>query len=158
LGTANRSEYLVGWFVKDGIDDLPFSPLIGLYKTQVRQLSEFLGLPFKIRNRLASPDMVKGITDEFALGISYTALDIILDGLDRSLPNEQIAAAGVSKEQISHVRRMNQLSAWKRTNKPLDRPADGGIAGGLRILRFAQNNKLCYVLVKARVTDTLLEG
>jgi len=72
LGTANRSEYLVGWFVKDGIDDLPFSPLIGLYKTQVRQLSEFLGLPFKIRNRLASPDMVKGITDEFALGISYS--------------------------------------------------------------------------------------
>lgn len=114
LGAANRSEYLVGWFVKDGIDDLPFSPLIGLYKTQVRQLADFLGLPSEIRNQPASPDMLKGTTDEFAIGISYATLDVILNGLDRGLEDEQIVAAGATQKQISHVRRMHQLSAWKR--------------------------------------------
>ena len=56
LGAANRSECMVGWFVKDGIDDLPFSPLMGLYKTQVWQLAEYLDLPGPIRSQVPSPD------------------------------------------------------------------------------------------------------
>lgn len=39
IGTANLSECEVGWFVKDGIDDLPVQPMTGLFKTQVRQLA-----------------------------------------------------------------------------------------------------------------------
>jgi len=68
LGAANRSELMVGWFVKDGIDDLALSPILGLYKTQVRQVAEFLGLPLEIRNQVPSPDMAKGITDESSMG------------------------------------------------------------------------------------------
>lgn len=127
LGAANRSEYLVGWFVKGGVDDFPFSPLIGLYKTQVRQLADFLDVPTEIRSQPPSPDMVKGITDEFAIGINYTCLDVILDGLNRGLADDRIVAAGVSEEQISHVRRMNQLSAWKRDSEHFEPPVDGGL-------------------------------
>ncbi|UCF44349.1 MAG: NAD(+) synthase [Planctomycetota bacterium] len=118
LGAANRSECMVGWFVKDGIDDMPFSPLNGLYKTQVRQLARHLNLPAKIQKQAASPDMAKGITDEHAMGISYAELDIILHGLDNSFSDEQIIEAGVTEEQIAHVRMMNMLSAWKRTDEP----------------------------------------
>ena len=132
LGAGNRSEYLAGWFVKDGIDDMPFSPLLGLYKTQVRQLADFLGLPSEIRSQPPSPDMVKGVTDEFAIDISYTTLDIILDGLDRGLPDEQIVAAGASEKQISHVRKINQLSAWKRPSGRANQPVDGRVGGGFR--------------------------
>jgi len=134
LGAGNRSEYLVGWFVKDGIDDMPFSPLLGLYKTQVRQLADFLDLPSEIRSQAPSPDMVKGVTDEFAIDISYTTLDIILDGLERGLPDKQIIAAGASEKQISHVRKINQLSAWKRTSEHANQPVDGRVDGGFRIL------------------------
>ena len=115
LGAANRSECMVGWFVKDGVDDMPFSPLNKLYKTQVWQLAGYLGLPGRIRNQIPSPDMAKGITDEHAMGLSYKDLDIILHGLENEFREEQIVGAGVTRGQISHVRRMHKLSAWKRT-------------------------------------------
>lgn len=114
LGAANRSESAVGWFVKDGIDDLPFSPIIGLYKTQVLQLAKYLGLPSKIRSQAPSPDMLKGITDESALGLSYDTLDIILHCIDRGISDEQILSSGVSSEDLRLVQIMNSLSAWKR--------------------------------------------
>ena len=115
VGAANHSECMVGWFVKDGIDDMPFSPISNLYKTQVRQLAGFLDLPLPILNQKSSPDMLKGVTDECAMGISYAELDIILHGIEQGLADEQIINAGVTKNQISHVRRMNELSSWKRT-------------------------------------------
>lgn len=118
LGAANRSECMVGWFVKDGVDDMPFSPLNRLYKTQVRQLAAYLDLPAKIQNQTPSPDMAKGITDEHAIGISYDRLDIILYGLDNNFSDDQMTQAGVTAEQIAYVRMMNRLSAWKRTSEP----------------------------------------
>lgn len=114
LSAANRSEYAVGWFVAGGIDDLPFSPLIGLYKTEIRQLAAHLGIPSEIQNQKPSPDMLKGITDEAVLGLPYDKIDIVLDGMYRGLTDEEMISAGVTREEIRHVRDMNQLSAWKR--------------------------------------------
>lgn len=108
------------------IDDMFYSPLLGLYKTQVRQLAAFLGVPSEVLNQPASPDMIKGITDESAIDISYRALDVILDGLERALPEQQMLAAGVTERQISHVRKMKQLSAWKRPSER-DRPPDSSL-------------------------------
>jgi len=122
LGAANRSEYLIGWFVKDGIDDLFYSPLIGLYKTQVQQLAHFLGIPIEVREQPASPDMIKGITDEFAIGLSYAKVDLVLNSLERGLSDEEMLAAGVSEKQISCVRKMYELSAWKRGSEHAQPP------------------------------------
>jgi NAD+ synthase len=123
LGAANRTELMVGWFVKGGIDDLPFSPIIGLYKTQVRQLAKYLGLPLEIQNQAPSPDMAKGITDESALGISYDNLDIILDYIDCGVSDQEIVSKGVSKKNLFLVRTMNNLSAWKRKPENPNLPA-----------------------------------
>jgi NAD+ synthase len=122
LGAANRSEWMVGWFVKGGIDNLPYSPMIGLYKTQVLQLAKYLNLPTQIRNQTPSPDMAKGITDESALGIGYDILDIILDCIDRGMSDQEILSKGVSKKDLCLVRTMNNLSAWKREPENPDLP------------------------------------
>ncbi|MHC4574769.1 MAG: NAD(+) synthase, partial [Planctomycetota bacterium] len=95
LGAANKSELLVGWFVKGGVDDLPFSPIIGLYKTQVLELAKYLNVPAEIRKQSPSPDMMKGITDESALGISYERLDVILDCMDRGMSDAEILSQGI---------------------------------------------------------------
>jgi NAD+ synthase len=118
LGAANRSELMVGWFVKDGIDDLPFSPIIGLYKTQIFQLAKYLNLPAQIQNQHPSPDMIKGITDEAALGITYDSLDVILDCIDRGLSDQQIISGGIRSKDVRLVRMMNKLSEWKREKNP----------------------------------------
>jgi NAD+ synthase len=133
LGAANRSEYLVGWFVREGIDDLPFSPLMGLYKTQVRQLASYLRIRSEIRSQVPSPDMMRGITDEFAMGVSYSRIDMVLDGMDRGLSDEEMMDAGVSKKDISRVRDMNHLSTWKRDSQHDNPPVDGSTRGGLRL-------------------------
>jgi NAD+ synthase len=133
LGAANRSECLIGWFVKGGIDDLPLSPLMGLYKTQVRQLAAYLGIPSEIRSRIPSPDMMKGLTDEFVLGINYSTIDVVLDGMDRGLSDEEMIACGIARKQISRVRELNRLSAWKRESKHAHPPVDGGTGGGIRV-------------------------
>lgn len=114
LGAGNRSELMVGWFVKGGIDDVPFSPLVRLYKTQILQLAKCLELPAQIQNQTPSPDMLKGITDESAFGIGYDSLDIILDCIERDVSDEEIVSKGISKEDIRLVRTMNNLSGWKR--------------------------------------------
>jgi NAD+ synthase len=117
IGAANRSESMVGWFVKGGIDDVKIQPLAGLYKTQVRSLSEFLDLPVEIRKQLPSPDMTKGISDEFGIGMAYARLDVILDLIQRGVSDKEILAKGITKKELDEVRELNRLSGWKRGEK-----------------------------------------
>ncbi len=132
LGAANNSEWLVGWFVKGGIDDLPIQPIRGLYKTQVRQLASFLGVPEEIRVQAPSPDMMKEITDEFALGISYAKLDLALDCLEGGVSEEALLANGITKGELDLASEMKRLSYWKREPAQPPPPVSGTIAGGFR--------------------------
>jgi len=133
LGAANRTEWLVGWFVKDGIDDLPIQPLIGLYKTQVRQIAAFLEIPAEVQHQASSPDMMRGFTDEFTLGLSYSRIDLILDYLDGGLTKEMLLNTGIRNKEIRLVQEMNRLSHWKRGPAHTHLPVDGGLDGGLRL-------------------------
>ena len=116
LGAANRSELFVGWFVKGGIDDLPVSLLTGLYKNQVRQIAYYLGLSEELINQPPSPDMLKGITDEDIIGVSYDKIDktayVIEHKLDKQLAYEQ----GVSPKEFKAIEQLHRLSSWKRHN------------------------------------------
>ena len=132
IGAANRTEWELGWFVKDGIDDLPIQPMKRLYKTQVRQLAVFLEVPEGIREQQPSPDMIRGITDEYALGMSFYKLDIVLDFLEGGLPEEALSILGITPAEIDHVRTMHELSEWKRTPSNLLSPVDGGPRGDIR--------------------------
>lgn len=133
FGSANRSEAMVGWFVKNGVDDLYYSPLAGLYKTQILELADYLKLPSVIRRQIPSPDMMRGITDEFAIGTCYKKIDLILDGLDQNLTEEKIMRRGARGKEIKNVKKIHLLSAWKRTTKHDPPPADGSYKGNVRI-------------------------
>jgi NAD+ synthase len=133
LGGANRSEWEIGWFVKDGVDDLPYQPLIGLYKMQVRQLGRYLGVPDEILQQAPSPDMMRGISDEYALGMSYSKIDIGLDYLAGGLSRGAVRAEGLTEEELWRVRQMKYLSRWKRRRMTEPLPVDGGRGGGLRL-------------------------
>lgn len=128
IGAANRSECEVGWFVKDGIDDLQVQPLTGLLKTQVRQLAEELGVPEPIRSQLPSPDMARGVTDEFGIGHEYRVVDIVIDGLDRGLTVEEVASLGIPKKDVIDICDLMRLSEWKRMS-PHEMPPVSGRYG-----------------------------
>ena len=52
-GTPNRLEYDQGFFVKNGDGAADFKPIAHLYKSQVYQLAEYLGIPQEIRSPAA---------------------------------------------------------------------------------------------------------
>ena len=133
IGAANRSEFEVGWFVKDGIDDLPVQPMTGLYKTQVWQLAAYLDLPAVIQSQPPSPDMMFGITDEFGIGHAYRRLDEVLDLLEQKKPYEEIIARGVSQQELDDILDLKKYSAWKRTSRHEAPPVDGASRGNVRI-------------------------
>ncbi len=132
LGAANRSEVMVGWFVKEGIDDLEDQPLSGLYKTQIRQLAAFLELPESIRKQTPSPDMMKGITDEFGIGMLYERVDRVLDCIERGCTDSP-QSCGISAKEVRYVEMLHELSSWKRESPSVEPPLYGTIAGGLRV-------------------------
>lgn len=90
-GCLNRTEYLTGFFVRYGDSAADLAPILPLYKTQVRLLAAYLGLPRAIIDRPPTPDLIPGITDELALGVTYEALDQVLVGLSGGLSPEEIA-------------------------------------------------------------------
>lgn len=114
--TGDKSEFLLGYFTKwgDGAGDV--YPIINLYKTQVRILGKYLGLPSKIVNKPSSPGLWPGQTAEGELGLSYHDVDRVLALLvDQKLPVEEvIAKTGVSKEVVDEILRRIESSLHKR--------------------------------------------
>jgi NAD+ synthase len=113
VGAANKTEYLTGFFVKFGIDhNADIMPLLDLYKTQVKALATYLEVPEKIIQKAPTPDMIPGITDEFAFEIPYEKLDQILYAIENNL-----ALQDELKEQEHYVRELIEHSAHMRNVK-----------------------------------------
>ena len=48
LGSGDKSEYLIGYFTKFGDGAADLTPIISLYKLQVREIAKYLGVPDNI--------------------------------------------------------------------------------------------------------------
>lgn len=120
VGCTNKTEYRIGFFVKYGCDDAcDIMPLLSLYKTQIKQLYEYLGLPQKILEKKPSPDLLPGIFDEEVIGLSYEELDLILYGFEKSLSISQLAdILKIDKEKVEYISLLIKKSDYYRC-KPI---------------------------------------
>jgi NAD+ synthase len=108
---ANRTESETGFFVRYGDDSGEIAPIRHLYKMQVFQMGEHLGIPERILKKKPSPDLFAGIKDEEIIGMPYEALDGILCLLGRGLGDAEIAArVGVEEETIRYVKELREAS------------------------------------------------
>ena len=117
VGSGNLSEDLTGWFTIDGVDNMPHSPIMGLLKTQVYQLAEYLNVPAQVQKRKPSADVLKGADDTLALGMNFDKIDIVLHGIKRDMSDDEIMEYGLTKNQITRVRKIHDMSAWKRVGR-----------------------------------------
>jgi len=116
VGTTNRTEWEIGHYDRYGDGACDIDPIRHLYKTQVRELACYLGVPKGIIDKPPSPDLIPGITDELTLGISYEELDPILSLLDQEESDDKVTQAiGVRDEAIAEVRRAREQAAIVRT-------------------------------------------
>jgi NAD+ synthase len=105
-GTPNRLEYDQGFFVKNGDGSADMKPIAHLYKSQVYQLAEYLGLPEDILRRPPTTDTysLPQSQEEFYFSLPYEQMDLCLYGLNHELsPAEVSAASGLTPEQVQDV-------------------------------------------------------
>lgn len=117
-GTGNLSELMIGYCTQYGDNACAFETLGHLYKTEVFEIARILGIPECVIIKRPTADLWEGQTDEDEMGITYKELDEILyQMLDKNLEDEKLNST-FSKEKIDKVKRMIQLSEFKR-NMPL---------------------------------------
>lgn len=105
-GTPNRLEYDQGFFVKNGDGAADFKPIAHLYKTQVYQLAEALGVPPEIRARPPTTDTwsLPQTQDEYYFALSHGNMDLCLYGLDNGISAPAVAAAaGLTENELAAV-------------------------------------------------------
>jgi NAD+ synthase len=107
-GTPNRLEYELGFFVKNGDGAADVKPIAHLYKTQVYQLAELLGVPAEIRARPPTTDTypLPQSQEEFYFSLPYERMDACLWACDHDVPAHQVAAAfALTPAQVLRVYR-----------------------------------------------------
>ena len=90
-GSSDKSETMMGYFTKWGDVAADISPIMDLYKTQVRKLAEHIGIPMELAAKPSTPALWPQQFAETELGIKYETLDLILYGLERFMDEEEIA-------------------------------------------------------------------
>ena len=82
VGTGNKTELLLGYSTLFGDSACAIAPLGDLYKTEVWQLAEHMGVPDSIVSKAPSADLWEGQTDESELGLTYSKVDELLHAIN----------------------------------------------------------------------------
>ena len=106
LGTPNRLEYDQGFFVKggDGLADL--KPIAHLYKSQVYQLADHLGVPAAITSRPPTTDTfdLPQTQEEFYFALPTAMMDRVLHARNANQPaGEAAEALGLTPEAVGRA-------------------------------------------------------
>ncbi|MBI2010341.1 MAG: NAD(+) synthase [Candidatus Chisholmbacteria bacterium] len=109
LGTENKSEHLLGYYTRFGDEASDLEPIRHLFKTQVRDLAEFLKLPEDIRSQAPTAGLWQGQTDQGELGFSYKTADQVLYlRFDKKLTPAQITT------KLSQQNKDKPPTHWKK--------------------------------------------
>jgi len=122
LGSSDKSEHLIGYFTKFGDGAADLTPIISLYKLQIREIAKYLGVPDNIISKKSSPHLWKDHEAEEELGVSYEEIDSILYCLvEKKLSvDETVKITQIEKSTIEKIYELNRNSEHKRlpTQKP----------------------------------------
>jgi NAD+ synthase len=120
LGTPNRLEYDQGFFVKGGDGLADVKPIAHLYKSQVYQLAEFLGVPASITSRAPTTDTfsLPQSQEEFYYSMPTQTLDLVLHARNEGRPATEVAEeTGFTSEQVQ--RAFADIDQKRRTTRYL---------------------------------------
>lgn len=120
VGTGNKTEILLGYTTLFGDSANALNPIGDLYKTQVRQLSQALGVPDSILQKAPSADLWAGQTDEGELGYTYTEVDQLLYLLiDQRYTPVECVEAGFAANFVQSVVERVRRNHFKRILPPI---------------------------------------
>lgn len=106
IGTPNRLEHDQGFFVKQGDGDADVMPIAHLYKSQVYQLAEYLGINEEIRQRPPTSDTfsMPQSQEEFYFAAPYKLTDVCMYAVNHGISADEVAdAVGMAATQVQKV-------------------------------------------------------
>ncbi len=88
IGTPNKHEVEQGFFVKHGDGGADIMPIAHLYKTQVYQLADYLGIPQQIINRTPTSDTYSAeqTQEEFFFQMPFKEMDLLWYAYENGIP------------------------------------------------------------------------
>ncbi|MCP4426501.1 MAG: NAD+ synthase [Chloroflexi bacterium] len=136
VGTSNKTELLLGYGTIFGDLASAVNPIGDLYKTQVRQLSQAMGVPAPIIHKAPSADLIPGQTDEDDLGFTYAEVDELLYRMvDERFSRADLLAAGFETGLIDRVSHLIRGAQYKRALPIIPKISARTIGHDFRYLR-----------------------
>ena len=125
IGTPNRLEFELGFFVKLGDGAADLKPIAHLYKTEVYAMARWLGLPEDICTAEPTTDtytLPQG-QDEFYFALPYPDMDLALWSIDHGVSAAGLASALQTSEAQAH-RIYRDIEAKRRASRYLHAAAE----------------------------------
>ena len=123
IGTANKNERDQGFFVKHGDSGVDCDLLAHLYKTQIYQLAEHLGVPEEIRRRTPTSDTYSApcSQEEFFFRLPFHTMDLLWFAQENGVPVPEVARVmNLTEPQVR--RAFDDFTRKQRTTEALRLP------------------------------------
>jgi NAD+ synthase len=138
IGTANKNERDMGFFVKYGDGGSDVAAIAHLYKTQVYQLAAFLGVPEAIRLRQPTTDTYSAPTtqQDFFFRLPFHELDLLWYAKDHGVSAADAGAVmGLSEAQalraFADFERKTRAAAYLLREPVSLGPGEAALAAGV---------------------------
>ena len=115
IGTSNKTELLLGYGTIYGDMASAINPIGDLYKTQVWQLADAMGVPTAIVQKAPSADLWEGQSDETELGFQYRMIDQLLyHVVDHRYSVAELKQLGFDEAFVDAILRRMRDNQYKR--------------------------------------------
>lgn len=106
IGTANKNEHDQGFFVKHGDGGVDVHAIVHLYKTQIYQLAEYLGVPEEICKRPPTTDTYSAPStqQEFFFRLPFETMDLLWFAQENDVSIQKVTEVmGLSEAQVERA-------------------------------------------------------
>lgn len=115
IGTSNKTERLLGYTTIYGDSACAINPIGNFYKTQLKVIAKYLGVPSNIIDKVPTADLWSGQTDEDELGYRYKDIDKLLFlMIDKKIDNKKLIKTGFSRKFISDIENRIRSNRFKQ--------------------------------------------